>query len=804
MTQDKALEHMLSWVNCFLTGKAWTGKTYTTQEFIKQSRAKWKNVIVVAPTWIAAINIWWATIHSTFKMFGNYLHNKPIKQQSVDWPEIDTIVIDEISMVGPDYLDYINYLLQKMRWNKKAFGWIQMILVWDPNQLPPVYGSFTEQDKNEIEDLVTKYWKLTFDHAFCYSWFKELNLIKVRRQKDNTFVELLNNIRDNKMGSIYDFNRWYWDEHSVHLMPFNNMVDAFNKKRFETVKAKEYIYKWYIYGKFNSKNCITPEELYLKEWCRIMVTKNLQNWLVNGDLWTVVKCNSNTVEIHSDRFDCNFEIGYEEWKEVQYDWTTEITIGTYNQIPLKLSWAMTIHKCIEENQLVKTTDWLFAIKDIQLWQTVDTWFSFKKVIWKEFTWEKEVIKITTQSWWEIITTKEHRLLSVLNHTNEYIESWKLNIWDYLIMNRTINLDWNDIELHKPDLWNRSKDIYITKYIDSNFAYFIWVLIWDWSYNYKDDWRIDITSMDEHILNSSCELLSNFWINYLLKWKKDNKAKSIIFTSKMFRDLLYTIWLDYCTWKDKTIPDWIFKSNWLIKSNVLKWLFDTDWSISKNWNIRYVSISKDLINKIKLLLLDFWIVSYINKLNKYSDKHNQAYVLNITWINVMLFNKYLWFNVWYKQDRLINFISKWKSSIDFVINRNKIIDEFKECIKWLWYNKDKKLKAILRYKNLSYKQCIYLDSFARSKWFILKVLNKTLDNNFYYDKIVSIENIWIRNTYDIEIEWDHSFVCQWFVSHNSQWLSLDNVCLTYIKWMSKELLYVWLSRCTTFENLYVKH
>ena len=344
MTQEKSLEYMFSGVNCFLTWKAWTWKTYITQEFIKQSRDKWKNVIVVAPTGIAAINIWWATIHSTFKMYWNYIHMKPIKVQSVDWMQVNTIVIDEISMVGPDYLDYINYLLQKTCWNSKPFWGIQIILVWDPEQLPPVYWSFTEQDKNDIDLLIAKYWTLTFQKAYSYSWFKELNLIKIRRQNNDMFIDLLNKIRSWDKEAIYDFNRWNWNELSIHLKPYNKMVDSFNKKKFDSIQWKIFTYVWKIYWKFNSKNCITPEILNLKVWTRIMITKNLQCWLVNWDMWTVTKCLSNSVVIHSDRLWYEFEIEEAEWKEIQYDWIEEIVIWTYKQIPLKLSWAITIHK----------------------------------------------------------------------------------------------------------------------------------------------------------------------------------------------------------------------------------------------------------------------------------------------------------------------------------------------------------------------------------------------------------------------------------------------------------------------------
>ena len=157
MTQEQAMEIMLSGQNVFLTGRAWTGKSYLTDKFIQDRRDNWKNVVVVAPTGIAAINIWGATIHSTFKMYGTYLLKRAIKHQTVDWMRIHTIIIDEISMVWPDYIDYIDYLLQEERGSDRPFGWIQIVFVGDAKQLPPVYVGRTDSEIYEIEKLKQKY-----------------------------------------------------------------------------------------------------------------------------------------------------------------------------------------------------------------------------------------------------------------------------------------------------------------------------------------------------------------------------------------------------------------------------------------------------------------------------------------------------------------------------------------------------------------------------------------------------------------------------------------------------------------------
>ena len=247
-------------------------------------------------------------------------------------------------MLGPDYLDYMDLSLQRFLKNDLPFGGIQVVLVGDPKQLPPVYGTFTEQDKADIEGLKQKYGTLTFESATSFKDFEVLTLEKMQRQTEPEFIELLNKLRDGNINAITKFNQGGGTEHSVHLMPFNAMVDKFNDQQFAKVAGNSKKYTAKVNGKFNVKNCITPEVLELKPKCRVMVTKNLQCGLVNGDLGEVISCSDHEVIIYSDRLEYEFHIEIEEWKEIQYDGTTETVIGTFKQIPLKLSWAMTIHK----------------------------------------------------------------------------------------------------------------------------------------------------------------------------------------------------------------------------------------------------------------------------------------------------------------------------------------------------------------------------------------------------------------------------------------------------------------------------
>ena len=308
-------------------------------------REQEKKVIVTAPTGIAAINIWWATIHSTFKLFGSYLNFRMPWQQTVEWKGVNVLIVDEVSMLWPDYVDQADLCLKRFLKNDLPFWWLQVVFVGDPKQLPPVYSSQTELDRIELEWLKSKYGEeLTFDKARAYKGFELLELDRIYRQNDPILIDYINSIRGWNFNTLKNFKQWMGDSSSVHIMPYNNMVDAHNEKELNKVPGMPKTYTAIVSGKFNVKNSITPEFLRLKPGARIMVTKNLKCGLVNGDLGTVVKCNVDEVVIMSDRFKSEYEIRIEEWKEIQYVWHKEEILWLFYQIPLKLSWAITCHK----------------------------------------------------------------------------------------------------------------------------------------------------------------------------------------------------------------------------------------------------------------------------------------------------------------------------------------------------------------------------------------------------------------------------------------------------------------------------
>lgn len=365
MTQDEAYEIIMSWANVMLWGDAGTGKSWLTQKVIADYRKKGKTVIVTAPTGVAAINVGGATLHSAFKVFGMYPIRRNVSTQDIAWNSVDLVVIDEISMVGPDILDQIDYVLRSCARYGEPFGWIQVLLVGDAWQLKPVYAPHTARDKQAYQDVLTKYNnQLTFNasDAFKKWWFKKCHLTEAKRQSDPEFLHAINILRDGNSAVLSLFNSWVGDADTVHLMPTNDMVDEYNATKYHSLDGTEFRHLGIIIGDFNTRNAITPVDLRLKRWCRVMLTKNLKEyWLVNGDLGWVQDTWHEYIDVKFDRFEYAIPIEIATWKQIEYIGNDEVEIGSYKQFPLKLSWAITVHKSqglTLDNVCVHVTQWM--------------------------------------------------------------------------------------------------------------------------------------------------------------------------------------------------------------------------------------------------------------------------------------------------------------------------------------------------------------------------------------------------------------------------------------------------------------
>ena len=360
--------------NIFITGKAGTGKS-TFLEFLRCNTRKY--IAYLAPTAIAARHIRGRTLHSFFRipprlLIRDDLSKNRYSQQSLhEFRNLNAIVIDEVSMLRADIIDAIDYLLREKRDSNKPFGGVQMIFIGDVFQLPPVVKSQkTIQLQDGSKEYISEVDYLTEEYGGCYFFhapsYKEANfgfveLQRIFRQKDAEFIKILNALRSRNMlgQDIARLNQRHSPDRIIDhddyttLCGDNATVNGINTQQLNRIQAKEYTYLAGMAGKFKDNSLETSypaeAELVLKEGALVMMIKNdlAKRWL-NGTICRVGKLSDNSIEVIIDGR--NFSVDRETWEEVEYRYDKNkksiepYVVGTFEQYPIKLAWAVTIHK----------------------------------------------------------------------------------------------------------------------------------------------------------------------------------------------------------------------------------------------------------------------------------------------------------------------------------------------------------------------------------------------------------------------------------------------------------------------------
>ncbi len=360
----------------FLTGKAGTGKT-TFLKYIKNNT--FKKTVVVAPTGVAAINAGGVTMHSFFQLpFGPFL---PIKSHS--WNEnvsdqysliknirfnsekrelireLELLIIDEISMVRADMLDAIDTILRHFR-NKPAqpFGGVQVLYIGDLYQLPPVA-------KQEEWNLLREFYESPF--FFHSKVIKQsqpiyIELKKIYRQTEGNFISILNNIRNNSVTPV-DLDILHKKYHPSFVAPeheqyitlttHNYKADEINSSQLKKLDGKLYSFAGKIEREFSENALPVEMNLQLKVGAQIMFIKNdkgEERRYYNGKLGTIKRIDGEKIFVSFPNNDLELELEKETWKNIRYSFDREKNhlneeeIGTYTQYPIRLAWAITIHK----------------------------------------------------------------------------------------------------------------------------------------------------------------------------------------------------------------------------------------------------------------------------------------------------------------------------------------------------------------------------------------------------------------------------------------------------------------------------
>ena len=364
--------------NIFLTGKAGTGKTTLLHKIIEIS---YKNTVVVAPTGIAALNARGVTIHSQFQLpFASFLptsSNPPItneffrfenreslkrhfqmhrnKQQVIK--NMELLIVDEVSMLRADVLDAMDFMMQFIRKDRRPFGGVQVLFIGDLLQLPPVVK------QEEWEVLKHYYTGMYFFQSQVISQYPLLyiELEKIYRQTDGVFISILNHLRDNKLTQEDlrqlashvrpEFAKQHKNEY-ITLTTHNHKADMMNQEELEKLTSPLFSYEADVVGDFPEYLYPIEKVIQLKEGARVMFIKNDpsgEHLFFNGKMGTVVALGEKEVSVALDD-GITIDVERYEWENVRYkvnDTSKDIEeerLGTFTQYPLRLAWAITIHK----------------------------------------------------------------------------------------------------------------------------------------------------------------------------------------------------------------------------------------------------------------------------------------------------------------------------------------------------------------------------------------------------------------------------------------------------------------------------
>ncbi len=356
MTQNQALEILKTGVNVFLTGEPGSGKTHTINQYVKWLRSQYKDVAITASTGIAATHISGMTIHS----FAGIGIKKSLTEEDIDKifenhfkarqiANADVLIIDEISMLDANTLDMVDRVLARSPkfMSNAAFGGKQVIFVGDFFQLPPVPDRF--KNKNPRFAYESEAWKAAAP-VTCY-------LTEQHRQEDPAFLEVLTAMRSGTLSDDHrgllkqrtggGFDRDQRRDDRTVLYTHNDDVDEENESELAKIDEEPHVYDMSSEGhsvaiSILKRQCLSPERLELKTGALVMFTRN--NWelgYVNGTIGTVTEFLDGHTPVVKIKAGKEFVVERAEWSFVN---GKGITTASIRQLPLKLAWALTVHK----------------------------------------------------------------------------------------------------------------------------------------------------------------------------------------------------------------------------------------------------------------------------------------------------------------------------------------------------------------------------------------------------------------------------------------------------------------------------
>jgi hypothetical protein len=348
----------------FLTGKAGTGKTTFLHSLKKNSP---KRLVVTAPTGVAAINAGGVTLHSFFQLpFGPFVPGSDTNRSQYRFSNdkigiiksLDLLVIDEISMVRADLLDGVDSVLRRFRRSEQPFGGVQLLMIGDLFQLPPVV-------KEDEWRLLDPYYASPYffsSNALGRTDMVTIELQHIYRQADSRFIDLLNRVRNNRLdpAALRELNSRHIpgfipgeNEGTITLSTHNRSADSINESRLGALPGKVHRFEAEVDGDFPDHTFPTAATLVLKTGAQVMFVRNdlsPEKRYFNGKIGTISRISGTDIRIQCPDEADEIVVERATWENIDYTLDqktmeiTEKTVGTFRQYPLRLAWAITIHK----------------------------------------------------------------------------------------------------------------------------------------------------------------------------------------------------------------------------------------------------------------------------------------------------------------------------------------------------------------------------------------------------------------------------------------------------------------------------
>ncbi len=344
----------------FLTGRAGTGKT-TFLKYLRENCSK--QMVIVAPTGVAAINAGGVTINSFFQIKPGF--HEPTAEPRYDFnqtkrkvlEECELLIIDEVSMVRSDLLEMVDKTCRVFGKKNISFGGKQVLFIGDPFQLPPIVD-------NAVKNVFFRFYQNPFFFGSSVFWNTKpipIELKKIYRQSEQTFIELLNQVRTNNMTEVDlkllndkvangDFD--FVQERYLYLATHKDQVNAKNQRELDRLVGQKKLFKGILTGNFKEADFPTDLDLFLKDGAQVMFVKNDtgdNRRYYNGKIGVVQKSGNESIIVEFPNGETT-TVERATWEKVRYEWdeinkkVVEKTDGTFIQFPLKLAWAITVHK----------------------------------------------------------------------------------------------------------------------------------------------------------------------------------------------------------------------------------------------------------------------------------------------------------------------------------------------------------------------------------------------------------------------------------------------------------------------------